>query len=520
MKTHSQSIPFRRLRPRVVAERRAWAEDHGAHVPTNPGVANSGQRWLCLYFPHLSLEVYAGTAGAHQDPWVIASEAGPRAEVIDLNRAAHAHGLRTGMSVTAASVVVPALHVRARDHAAEAAALRGLAAWAYQFTSWVSLAPAAILLEIGGSERLFAGRAALIRRIDRGVRALGFRPRLAFAPNAQAAAMLARGKGASAEDATQLASALSTLRLADLDLPPATLQSCAQLGLRTVGELLRLPRDGLSRRFGTALLDYFDRARGRIADPRAQFALPAEFSATLPFPADVTHTEALLFGVQRLLHMLQGFLRARDAGAQTLNLRLLHATPPHTDIALHLLAPQRAPQHLLGVLRERIERIERTALRAPVAALTLHAGDLQPWTARAEDLFAHKKNVDSHLFERLQARLGPAHIQGLTALETHSPEGAWHYRALSERTQPPARDLASPRPLWLLPVPQALAMSAGTPQWRGALTLRQGPERIESGWWQQDQTRDYFIAEASDGARVWVFRNRRSGSWFLHGFFA
>lgn len=516
MKTHLQSTSrLRRFRPSLAMPRPAPVGP--AQGGVDVGAVPIGQRWLCLYFPHLPLEVYAGVVASTQHPLVIASETGPRAEVVDLNRAARVHGLHIGMSIAAASAVVPSLQIRVRDSAAEATALRGLAAWAYQFTSWISLAPSALLLEIGGSERLFAGRAGLIRRIDQGVRALGFRPRLAFAPNAQAATMLARAQGASAEDATQLASALSTLRLADLDLPATTLQACAQLGLRTVGEWLRLPRDGLSRRFGSALLDYFDRARGRVADPRAQFALPAEFNATLPFPADVMQTDALLFGVQRLLKMLQGFLRARDAGAQTLNLRLLHATPPHTDMALHLLAPQRAPQHLLSIMRE---RLERTALRAPVTALALHASDLQPWVARADDLFTHKKNADSHLFERLQARLGPAHIQGLTTAAAHSPECAWHYRALSEGAQSPARDISSPRPLWLLPVPQALAASAGTPQWRGALTLRQGPERIESGWWQQDQTRDYFIAEASDGARLWIFRERRSRAWFLHGFFA
>lgn len=516
MKTHLRPILPHRLRSLARAPRAARV-DHAPNTPPTADPVTSGQCWLCLYFSHLPLEVYAGAGGPTQHPLVIVSEAGPRAEVVDLNRAARTHGLYIGMSVTAASAVVPDLQICEGDHLAEAAALRGLAAWAYQFTSWVSLASSAVLLEVGGSERLFAGRALLIRRIDQGVRALGFRPRLAFAPNAQAATMLARAQGASVEDATQLASALSTLRLANLDLPPATLQACAQLGLRTVGELLRLPRDGLSRRFGTVLLDYFDRARGRIVDPRAQFALPAEFNATLPFPADVRQTDALLFGVQRLLKMLQGFLRAHDAGAQTLNLRLLHAAPPHTDIALHLLAPQRAPQHLLTVMRE---RIERTALRAPVTALELRAGDLQPWTARAEDLFAHKKNADSHLFERLQARLGSARLQGLTTAETHSPECAWHYRALSERAQSSARDISSPRPLWLLPVPQSLAVSAGTPQWYGTLTLRQGPERIESGWWQQDRTRDYFIAETSDGAQLWIFRERRSRAWFLHGFFA
>ena len=60
------------------------------------------------------------------------------------------------------------------------------------------------------------------------------------------------------------------------------------------------------------------------------------------------------------------------------------------------------------------------------------------------------------------------------------------------------------------------------------LSLLSGPERIEAGWWDAELAeRDYFIAEAADGALVWIYRARlplstESGSesgWFLHGRF-
>jgi protein ImuB len=56
--------------------------------------------------------------------------------------------------------------------------------------------------------------------------------------------------------------------------------------------------------------------------------------------------------------------------------------------------------------------------------------------------------------------------------------------------------------------------------------LLSGPERIESGWWDAALAeRDYFIAEAGDGALVWIYRARLplssagEGGWFLHGRF-
>ena len=57
------------------------------------------------------------------------------------------------------------------------------------------------------------------------------------------------------------------------------------------------------------------------------------------------------------------------------------------------------------------------------------------------------------------------------------------------------------------------------------LRLLAGPERIETGWWDEHPVqRDYFIAEAHDGALVWVFRHRLPQPpgepvWFLQGLF-
>jgi protein ImuB len=53
------------------------------------------------------------------------------------------------------------------------------------------------------------------------------------------------------------------------------------------------------------------------------------------------------------------------------------------------------------------------------------------------------------------------------------------------------------------------------------LQLIAGPERLETGWWDEDGiSRDYYTAQQSDGRRLWVFRNRtRESSWYLHGYF-
>jgi protein ImuB len=80
------------------------------------------------------------------------------------------------------------------------------------------------------------------------------------------------------------------------------------------------------------------------------------------------------------------------------------------------------------------------------------------------------------------------------------------------------------RPVWLLPQPKALHERQSRPLLDGRpLQLLAGPERIEAGWWDSEPAaRDYFIAQAHDGALVWVYRSRLAladEGWFLHGRF-
>ena len=55
----------------------------------------------------------------------------------------------------------------------------------------------------------------------------------------------------------------------------------------------------------------------------------------------------------------------------------------------------------------------------------------------------------------------------------------------------------------------------------GPLTMLAGPERIESGWWDDgDTARDYFVATDTAGRKLWVFRERHGQKqWYLLGLF-
>jgi protein ImuB len=73
----------------------------------------------------------------------------------------------------------------------------------------------------------------------------------------------------------------------------------------------------------------------------------------------------------------------------------------------------------------------------------------------------------------------------------------------------------------MLSEPVPLPVEEGCPLHEGRLEFLEGPERLETGWWDEDGiARDYYTAVNPQGMRLWVFRNRgRDPAWFLQGLF-
>ncbi len=113
-------------------------------------------------------------------------------------------------------------------------------------------------------------------------------------------------------------------------------------------------------------------------------------------------------------------------------------------------------------------------------------------------------------------------MHGLQLQASHRPEVASQrldLEALRAQRKSPALSWPVIRPVWMLATPELLPEVHGRPQRNGSLQLQGGPERIETGWWEQGQVaRDYYRAVDTRGVRLWIFRERQTPHrWFLHG---
>ena len=435
--------------------------------------------------------------------------------------------------------------------------------WALQFSPLVARVDAALVLEVSASERLYGGRAALVRQI--------FKQKKPVAPVecAQGAtSLVALGRLWSATpDAPPDALPLHALAAAREHVP-----TLVRLGCSTWGQLRALPRGGLVRRFGAGLVDALDQAYGSSPEVYPWLHLPEVFDAPLELSASVEDAPALLFGARRLLAQLHAWLQARQHGV--LALELLWELDARRSNALHVDAhhhggstgrmvvrtsqPTQDMQHLQRLLSEQLARV---TLPAPVLHLRMRSLQTQALAGESRSLLPEDLRLgDSlhQLLERLSARLGSQQVQRVELQADHCPERTqrWHPATEAEPFQPSPRSKNATKsgaahaiqtrtkplfdtsflahadlyPTWLLNTPLRLVVLEGVPQYQGHLDLLAGPQRLETGWLEGEETaamRDYFVARSKAAGLIWVYRERLTGRgdsrkshWYLHGLFA
>ncbi|HEX7038388.1 MAG TPA: DNA polymerase Y family protein [Pseudomonadales bacterium] len=487
--------------------------------------------WLAVYLPLLPLEVFCGRSDR---PTVVIDE---RSRVLLRNDAAITAGIAANASLATAHSIVPGLLHHRRSPEQELERLRLLGDMLYGLSARVSLVPPAdpdtpgsgVVLEIGGSLKLYDGAEALCRRAERLCRELGHEVSLRSAKTPLAALALARSG----------VSRLRKVPLADAALEPGRLtperiERFANMGIHTLGQLMALPRRGLVRRFGDDLVDFLDRLTGDAPDPRRCIQPAERFRVDLHLLEPLNSQEALAFPMQRLLGDLHHWLVARQLGTELLRWQLTGSGGERMILPVRFARPQQSRQAFLDISRL---QLAETELPEDVISLTLEARRLAPWSAASRGLFGKLPGLQTvddasdlaELVDQLRARLGRDACHGLAVQDQHTPERAW------ARSTPLPRGTAvahaaggapsggdsrpSRRPLWLFDPPRPLDPRR--------IVLLEGPERIHTGWWQHDgagdagpgQARDYYVARHQSGAQCWVFADPWN-RWFLHGYFA
>jgi len=460
-------------------------------------------RWLCLHFPCLALELHGLPP---EKPQVLLNS---RQRIQACNPSASKQGVQVGQALATAMALSPELVLLETSEKRLQMALEQLALWAGGFSARISLCPPrTLLLEIAGMLHYFGGLDSLLDRLERTLESSGYSAEPAVGETARGAQLLAAVESYRHADTEHWWSRLLALGIDQLQLSPEQVEQLQGVGMRTLGDLRRLPRSELAGRFGPTLLRELDRIVDPGAPLPAAFIPPEHFSQRCDLGAEIIHSQGLLFPLRRLLASLEGYLMQRQQEVSQLRLQLKLRDGSVQSVRIGHAGGCVSAAQWLDLWRL---RLEREALRGPVLALELIAEEGRRHEAVNGDLFAsaHKRNSVDELIGRLCSRLGADAVQPLYCHADHRPEAVLR-RNGPGRDSPP---VVQARPGWLLEKPQPLAAAQ-----RRRLELLSGPERICSGWWESRVERDYFVARWPDGRCGWLFRDPE-GRWFIHGWF-
>lgn len=532
----------------------------------------SSPRVLALHLPDLSLQrSWRSREGAGRDPDrrrvpVVVERGG---EIVACDAEARGCGVRPGDTLVQAQAACASLEVLPLDREADRAALEGVAEAMLTLSPAIEIAGSDVLLLDASGARLIAegegdGEPLLVNRAVELAAELGFRVRAALANGRAPARALARhGHATVPVGPGDIAAALAPLPIVALELENSTVERLIALGIRSVGDLARLPVETLVHRFGAPGLVAWRVANGDDPSPLVPYVperLPEE---RLDLEAPVDRAEPLLFGLKRLADRLAARLAGRGFGATRLELAIELDPSGEERFTLALARPSRSASQWVLLLRERLGSLRlpgaavgaslsvSEAARAPVEQLAI--GDRPEQVAALETVLA-----------RLTARLGEVALFAAVPEDRHRPEAAYraerfHGKAIRERREErvkavsrrnaPSRKASSTRvagpiatddgdgdvspqtslarPTRLLARPQPLlALGEGgrfTAVRFGGRTLRilslSPVERLAGEWWAEPFHRDYHRAHVEGLGDCWLFRDAGDGRLWLHGFF-
>ncbi len=354
---------------------------------------------------------------------------------------------------------------------------------------------------------------------------------------------------------------LAPLPLAKLAPEMELAETLERWGIRSIGELAKLPEGEVASRLGELGRELHATARG--IDPRPlEPRLPSPcLSEGMELEWPLVSLEPFLFVGNAALERLVRRLEAQALACRRLEIGLKLDPEGYDARAITLPAPTRDVKTLLTLTRL---ELEARPPGAPVVGFTFAA---QPDRLRQAQLSlfgpaALSPDRLATTIARLVALLGAEHVGSPRAVEGHRPERF----AVADYSPPPPpperrpprtgrgllaiRMLRPPVELEVMtsschpeastchPEPFASAQDRlregslafrllslkspnGTePEIAGSVRVAAGPWSLEEGWWSAaPASRDYWDVELAEGGLYRIYRDRATEKWYADGLY-
>jgi protein ImuB len=497
-------------------------------------------RIACLLVPDLPL---AAELRAHPElavaPFAVTNGSEPRAELISVSPLAASQGVRRGITLSHARALCGELVARPLSGALEQATRQALLDAALSFSPRAALTPrgsgtlsaeAAVHLDASGTRSLFRSEAGFAAAISARTKELSLPANVALASSRTVSLLAARrlppdGEHTCILEPRQERAFLAPLPIDILDPDDALAQTLTRFGVRTVAELLALPRRALTTRLGPRILDWIARLTGERGEPPLPAPENLRLSEAIDLDFPVERLQPLVFVLQGLLSRLLTRLESRHLACSDLGVTLTLSGGARDERRIGVSAPTHDLRVLIRLLQHALEA--RVPDR-PVESIAIETSGL-PVRSDQLDLFRPAGPAPSVLDETLTSLTSLCGDSGVGAPVTpddHHPDALqmqpFRPRSGAARKAPlaPATAHLALRAL-RPPVSARVRMAGSRPERiesaiaRGRVVRAAGPWRITGGWWSPEGrfAFDSYDIQTSDGCIARLRFDHVKRSW-------
>ncbi|MGM0481758.1 MAG: Y-family DNA polymerase [Pseudomonadota bacterium] len=472
--------------------------------------------WLYCHFPQLLLDTMRRIHPAIDDyPVAFYQQQKQHKELVtQCNLKATKMGVEKGQTQVLAQTIASDLICHPYSADKESQALKCLADRLYQSVDkQVLFQPQGIAIAVDDLLRLYQGLEPLLEHLEERFKELQLTYSFSLAHGPVAAQCLARaGAEQLSADRKAIQRAVGQLSIQQLNWPSKIVEKLYKSGIKQVQQLWAIPAAQIGKRFGANLIDELLQLKGEQQQSYHYYRPAEQFFMSLDLVTEVERWQGLLFPLKRALNELEHYLYQRQKVVRELEIRLHHRQQQQTTVPLKIAGDSWRASQFLQLIQLQMNRYP---LKHPVLALTIQAPQLYELSRQSGQLLTEASTHQGDLPElltRLQARLGenslhsPSLSSDIRPLRNEKFASAGAVTSVTNSSTAPIK-----RPLWLLPQSEVIDIQ----QW----TLVEGPERLETGWWDDNPyQRDYWLARDPERRLGWLFFQHQQ--WFLQGWFS
>ena len=429
-------------------------------------------------------------------------------QVVQANSQAINEGVECGQGLAQAAALCPHVRILAFNREAEKETLLFLAHRLYPLASDIVIdAHNAIAIRLDNLLQYYGGLDALWHVLTNELHSAGIHFYFATAWGVDAARLLAKNKtNRYTDNIENIALLLSRCKLEQTSLDSKTIATLAKVGVRQVGQLLKLPVHELGQRFSNDTIRYLTALRGETFPKYVLFRPSISFKQLKNLSFEVENTQHLLPSIKALLISLEHYLRARNLLTSSILFQVHFREAEPLSIAVNGAMPFATQKDWLALVELKVESL---LLPEPAIAISLTCQQFEPIENDGNNFFSHRFTsvAQKQLVGRLKAKLGDNSTLHPKAGNSHNFEGMT-VNQVEEITPAYTADII---PTFLFERPMPLNL---------ATRICFGPIRLQTQWWSSTASqKDYFIAETNHGVRLLVFKDVNT-CWWTQGVYS